>query len=66
MQPIPHSVEHGTHLSPLMSPAKAIDWLFLRGALAVRSSEIVEFFSAGHAPSDHRPVAGTFTFTRAE
>lgn len=65
VQPLPHSAERGTRLSPLMSPAKAIDWLFVRGPLAVRSSEVVEFFSAGHAPSDHRPVAGTFTFTEA-
>jgi len=65
VQPIPHAVERGTRLSPLMSPAKAIDWLFVRGGLAVRSSEVVEFFAAGHAPSDHRPVAGTFTFTEA-
>ncbi|ONI77680.1 hypothetical protein BWI15_03330 [Kribbella sp. ALI-6-A] len=54
----------GTRLSPLASPPKAIDWIFSRGPLAVRCSEVVEFFQAGRAPSDHYPVAATYTFTR--
>lgn len=54
----------GTRLSPLASPPKAIDWIFGRGPLAVRGSEVVEFFHAGRAPSDHHPVVATYTFTR--
>ncbi|HET6292673.1 MAG TPA: endonuclease/exonuclease/phosphatase family protein [Kribbella sp.] len=54
----------GTRLSPLASPPKAIDWIFGRGPVAVRCSEVVEFFHAGRAPSDHYPVAATYTFTR--
>lgn len=54
----------GTRLSPLASPPKAIDWIFVRGPLAVRSSEVAEFFHDGHAPSDHHPVVATCTFTR--
>ncbi|MGC4943205.1 hypothetical protein [Kribbella sp. DT2] len=52
----------GTKLSPLASPPKAIDWIFSRGPLAVRTSEVVEYFLAGRAPSDHYPVAATYTF----
>jgi len=54
----------GTHLSPLASPPKAIDWIFARGPLAVRTSEVVDFFHDGRAPSDHYPVVATHTFTR--
>lgn len=61
VQPLPHVTGRGTVLSPLESPAKAIDWLFLRGPMAARASEVVEFFFAGNAASDHRPVASTFT-----
>lgn len=53
----------GTRLSPLASPRKAIDWLFLRGPVAARASEVVEFFHRGIAPSDHHPVAATLTLT---
>lgn len=66
VQPLPHTDQRGTRLSPLMSPAKAIDWLFSRGPLTVRSSEVVEFFLAGHAASDHRPVVGTYTLRDPE
>ncbi len=52
----------GTRLSPLASPPKAIDWIFARGPLAARTSEVVEFFHDGRAPSDHYPVAATYTF----
>jgi len=55
----------GTKLSPLASPPKAIDWIFGRGPLVPRCSEVVEFFHAGRAPSDHHPVAATYTFTRS-
>lgn len=51
----------GTGMSPLASPRKAIDWLFHRGQLTVRSSEVAEFFDRGIAPSDHWPVAATYT-----
>ena len=51
----------GTGMSPLASPAKAIDWIFFRGPLASRSSEVVEFFDRGVAPSDHSPVVATLT-----
>ncbi|GAA1618632.1 hypothetical protein GCM10009789_85580 [Kribbella sancticallisti] len=54
----------GTRLSPLASPPKAIDWIFGRGPLAVRCSEVVDFFHDGRAPSDHHPVVATYTFTR--
>ena len=51
----------GTRLSPLASPPKAIDWIFARGPLAARSSEVVDFFHDGRAPSDHHPVVATYT-----
>ncbi|MFS2242457.1 hypothetical protein [Microbacterium sp. OR16] len=51
----------GTRLSPLASPAKAIDWVYARGPVRPRASEVVEFFHRGVAPSDHYPVAATFT-----
>ena len=54
----------GTHLSPLASPRKAIDWIFLGGPVRARASEVVEFFHRGVAPSDHYPVAATLTLTR--
>lgn len=54
----------GTRLSPLASPRKAIDWIFLRGPVRARTSEVVEFFHRGVAPSDHYPVAATLTLTR--
>jgi hypothetical protein len=61
VEPIPHRPNAGTPQSPLESPSKAIDWQFARGPLQARSSEVVEFFFQGHAPSDHRPVVSTFT-----
>ncbi len=52
--------EHiGTAMSPLSSPPKAIDWIFFRGPLISRTSEVVEFFDRGVAPSDHHPVVAT-------
>ena len=51
----------GTGMSPLASPPKAIDWLYFRGPLVARSSEVVEFFDRSVAPSDHYPVAATFS-----
>ncbi|GAA2814958.1 endonuclease [Kribbella solani] len=54
----------GTRLSPLASPPKAIDWIFARGPLAARTSEVVDFFHDGRAPSDHYPVVATYSFTR--
>ncbi|GIF45694.1 endonuclease/exonuclease/phosphatase family metal-dependent hydrolase [Asanoa ferruginea] len=59
--PLPFATGRGTRLSPLGSPAKAIDWIFARGPVTTRASEVVEFFSAGIAPSDHKPVAATYT-----
>ena len=59
--PLPFATGRGTRLSPLGSPAKAIDWIFARGPVITRASEVVEFFSGGIAPSDHRPVAATYT-----
>ena len=43
--------------------AKAIDWQFHRGPVRARSSEVVDFFHHGVAPSDHKPVVATFTLT---
>ncbi|MGW4796425.1 hypothetical protein ACWEPC_28790 [Nonomuraea sp. NPDC004297] len=65
VEPLPFVAERGTRLSPLGSPSKAIDWIFSRGPIATRASEVVEFFSAGNAPSDHKPVAATFTLPSA-
>lgn len=62
--PTPATGPIGTRLSPLASPPKAIDWIFARGPLAARGSEVVEFFHDGRAPSDHYPVVATYTFTR--
>jgi len=61
VEPMPFTSTRGTRLSPLGSPAKAIDWIFARGPLTTRTSEVVEFFSAGSAPSDHKPVVATYT-----
>lgn len=61
--PDPFADGIGTRLSPIASPAKAIDWLLARGALATRASEVVEYFHRGVSPSDHAPVAATLTFT---
>lgn len=58
--------EIGTGMSPLASPSKAIDWIFFRGALISRTSEVVEFFHRGIAPSDHYPVAATLALTDSE
>ncbi|MEV6040764.1 hypothetical protein AB0L65_57320 [Nonomuraea sp. NPDC052116] len=65
VEPLPFVADRGTRLSPLGSPSKAIDWIFSRGPIATRASEVVEFFSAGNAPSDHKPVAATFTLPSA-
>jgi endonuclease/exonuclease/phosphatase family metal-dependent hydrolase len=64
---VPNSLadEIGTGMSPLASPRKAIDWLFHRGPLTVRSSEVAEFFVGAIAPSDHWPVAATYTLAPA-
>lgn len=59
--PMPFTSGRGTRLSPVQSPAKAIDWIFSRGAVLPRTSEVVEFFHDGSAPSDHKPVVATFT-----
>jgi len=61
VSPMPFVTTRGTRLSPLGSPSKAIDWIFSRGSITTRASEVVEFFSSGSAPSDHKPVAATFT-----
>ncbi|NDL56696.1 endonuclease/exonuclease/phosphatase family protein [Phytoactinopolyspora mesophila] len=54
-------VEPGQGWAPAESPQKAIDWLFHRGPLRPRCSEVVEFFFEGQAPSDHKPVTATYT-----
>lgn len=61
VSPLPFTTTRGTRLSPLESPSKAIDWIFSRGPIVTRASEVVEFFSSGSAPSDHKPVVATFT-----
>lgn len=60
--PTPFTCEVGTRLSPLASPAKAIDWLFHRGPLTCRSSEVTDYFHHASAPSDHKAVLGSYTF----
>lgn len=57
------SAEIGTGMSPLVSPSKAIDWIYFRGPLRARTSEVVDFFDRGIAPSDHYPVAATLALT---
>lgn len=54
----------GTPKSPIGSPHKTIDYIFFRGSVRPRSAEVVEFFDRGISPSDHYPVASTFTLTR--
>lgn len=51
----------GTSMSPLASPAKAIDWIFVRGGISSRTGEVVEFFHRGISPSDHAPVVATLS-----
>lgn len=63
--PLPFSTEVGTRLSPLASPAKAIDWIFLRGPITCRSSEVTDYFFEASAPSDHKAVLATLTFPPA-
>lgn len=63
--PMPFTDQIGTRLSPLASPQKAIDWLFHRGPILCRSSEVGDYFHAGSAPSDHRPVLATYTLPSA-
>lgn len=60
---IPNAFESlvGTPRSPIGSPQKTIDYLFFRGPARVRSAEVVEYFDRGIAPSDHYPVASTFS-----
>jgi endonuclease/exonuclease/phosphatase family metal-dependent hydrolase len=60
--PMPLTTRVGTRLSPLASPAKAIDWIFHRGPLVCRSSEVADFFHHASAPSDHKAVLATLTF----
>jgi hypothetical protein len=43
--------------------AKTIDWQFFRGPLRAAGAEVVEYFSGGVAPSDHKPVQCTYRFT---
>lgn len=50
-----------TPKSPIASPHKTIDYIFFRGPVHPRSAEVVEFFHLGISPSDHYPVASTFT-----
>lgn len=59
---IPH-FEPGGALAPPEAVPKAIDWIFHRGPLRPRCSEVVEFFHEGRAPSDHAPVVATYTLT---
>lgn len=54
----------GTPKSPVASPHKTIDYIFFRGPVRSRSAEVVEFFDKGISPSDHYPVASTFTLPR--
>lgn len=59
--PDPFAEVVGTRRSPLASPSKAIDWIFLRGGVRSRASEVVEYFQRGIAPSDHHQVVATLT-----
>lgn len=40
---------------------KVIDFQFSRGPIRVRTSEVVQYFHHGVAPSDHRPVVATYS-----
>lgn len=52
-----------TGKSPIASPPKAIDWIFMRGQLRARVSEVAEFFHEGVAPSDHYPVVSAVSMS---
>lgn len=39
---------------------QTLDWIFSRGPVTVRTSEIVDFWHGDLAPSDHKPVLATF------
>lgn len=45
----------------LESVSKAIDLQFHQGPITPRTSEVVDFFHQGMAPSDHYPVVVTYT-----
>lgn len=57
------SASVATGKSPIASPPKAIDWIFLRGGLQARVSEVAEFFHEGVAPSDHYPVVSAVSMS---
>lgn len=40
---------------------KVYDWQFFRGPLRSRCSEVVDYFYAGTAPSDHKPIVAVYT-----
>lgn len=47
---------------PSSAVQKAIDWQFVRGTgIVTRTSEVVDFFHHGVAPSDHKPIVATYT-----
>ncbi|WP_205855927.1 endonuclease/exonuclease/phosphatase family protein [Phytoactinopolyspora endophytica] len=48
---------------PEFTPS-TIDWQFHRGPLAPRVSEVVDFYSDGVPPSDHKPVAVAYRIER--
>jgi endonuclease/exonuclease/phosphatase family metal-dependent hydrolase len=62
--PNPFRETVGTPKSPVASPHKTIDYIFFRGPVTPRTAEVVEFFDRGISPSDHYPVASTFTLPR--
>jgi endonuclease/exonuclease/phosphatase (EEP) superfamily protein YafD len=58
---IPTALDLAGEVGPGSVP-KAIDWQFHRGTgIRVRTSEVVDFFHAGVAPSDHKPVVAAYT-----
>ncbi len=44
-------------------PEQTIDWMLHRGPLRCMTAEVIDFFCGDVAPSDHKPVLATYSFT---
>ncbi|NEE04296.1 endonuclease/exonuclease/phosphatase family protein [Phytoactinopolyspora halotolerans] len=59
--PVLPLIEPGDGWTAPPATQKAIDWLYHRGPIRARCSEVIDFFYEGRAPSDHKPVTAAYT-----
>jgi endonuclease/exonuclease/phosphatase family metal-dependent hydrolase len=59
--PVVPLVEPGRGWAAPGAVQKTLDWIYHRGALQPRTTEVVDFFYEGIAPSDHKPVLAAYT-----